>query len=283
MPSKNINEVWLYSKLPPSDFRKEQPEFQFIRYLHITRINILDKRRICYSLVMDKNLSGPPSNDYKLVWADEFEGKELDLNKWSYRSLGPRGNAVIVEDCVSLDGKGHLVLTTRQGSNRIETGMIATEGRFETTFGYFEARMKFQAEPGHWSAFWLQSPAMALVGHPEVNGVEIDIIEFFSTDRKSMFMNLHWNGYGEEHEKIGSQYADDSLQVGWHTVGLAWTPKQYTFFLDGKKVWETDQAVSHAKEYIILSLEVRKWAGDITKAKLPDSFYVDYVRVYKKS
>jgi hypothetical protein len=33
---------------------------------------------------------------------------------------------------------------------------------------------------------------------------------------------------------------------------------------------------------INLSLEVGPWAGDITKAELPDSFYVDYVRVYQK-
>lgn len=32
----------------------------------------------------------------------------------------------------------------------------------------------------------------------------------------------------------------------------------------------------------ILSLEVGTWAGDIAKAELPDSFYVDYVRVYQK-
>jgi hypothetical protein len=29
-----------------------------------------------------------------------------------------------------------------------------------------------------------------------------------------------------------------------------------------------------------LSDEIGKWAGDITKVKLPDRFLVDYVRVY---
>ncbi len=33
-------------------------------------------------------------------------------------------------------------------------------------------------------------------------------------------------------------------------------------------------------EYIKLSDEIGKWGGDISKAKLPDSFLVDYVRVY---
>jgi hypothetical protein len=33
-------------------------------------------------------------------------------------------------------------------------------------------------------------------------------------------------------------------------------------------------------EYLLLSDEVGDWGGDITKAKLPDEFQVDYVRVY---
>jgi len=32
--------------------------------------------------------------------------------------------------------------------------------------------------------------------------------------------------------------------------------------------------------YIKLSDEIGDWGGDITKAKLPDKFLVDYVRVY---
>ena len=33
-------------------------------------------------------------------------------------------------------------------------------------------------------------------------------------------------------------------------------------------------------QYMLLSDEIGSWAGDITKAKLPDRFLVDYVRVY---
>ena len=33
-------------------------------------------------------------------------------------------------------------------------------------------------------------------------------------------------------------------------------------------------------EYMLLSDEIGTWAGDIAKAKLPDQFVVDYVRVY---
>ena len=53
-------------------------------------------------------------------------------------------------------------------------------------------------------------------------------------------------------------------------------------YVDDEKLWETDAAPSHTEEFIILSLEVGKWAGDIADADLPDDVLFDYVRVYQK-
>jgi hypothetical protein len=45
--------------------------------------------------------------------------------------------------------------------------------------------------------------------------------------------------------------------------------------------WRTDAGgVCQVPLYIKLSDEVGTWAGDISEAKLPDRFLVDYVRVY---
>jgi beta-glucanase (GH16 family) len=226
----------------------------------------------------------PPGADYKLVWSDEFDGDQLDLTKWEYRGLGKRRLAVNTKDSVRLDGKGHLVMTTRKAGDEYHTGMLGTQGRFEAVFGYFEARMKFQKQPGHWSAFWLQTPTMGkVVGDPKQSGTEIDIIEYLAREGDLMQMNLHWDGYGKDHKHDGKKHKDASLAEGWHAVGLEWTPEEYRFFLDGKEVWRTASAVSHVKEYIILSMEVDTWGGDIGKAALPDSCEFDYVRVYQKS
>ena len=70
---------------------------------------------------------------------------------------------------------------------------------------------------------------------------------------------------------------------GWHTFSVLWTEKEYIFYIDRKETWRTQQAISQRSQYIILSMEVGKWAGDISKATLPDSLYVDYVRVYQKA
>jgi hypothetical protein len=51
--------------------------------------------------------------------------------------------------------------------------------------------------------------------------------------------------------------------------------------VDGKEVWRTKEGgVCQVPLYLKLSTEIGEWAGDIRKAKLPDDFVVDYVRVY---
>jgi hypothetical protein len=50
--------------------------------------------------------------------------------------------------------------------------------------------------------------------------------------------------------------------------------------VDGKETWRTKAGgVCQAPLYIKLSDEFGEWGGDVTKAKLPDRFRVDYVRV----
>lgn len=224
-----------------------------------------------------------PSDDYVLVWADEFDGQELDATKWDYRGLGPRKKAINDKDCVSLDGQGHLLITTKKVEDTYHTAVIGTQGKFETTFGYFECCVKLQTQQGHWSAFWLQSPTISKVGDPKVNGTEIDIYEYLSSVNEINHA-VHWDGYSKEHKSKAKRTKDDGFKFkdGYHVFGLEWTPETYVFYVDGKEVWRTREAVSHIKEYLILSMEVDKWGGDISKARLPDACSFDYVRVYQK-
>jgi beta-glucanase (GH16 family) len=224
-----------------------------------------------------------PLADYKLVWADEFDGQSLDPGKWDYRGLSKRRDAVNVEDCLALDGEGHLVLTTKRVGNEYHTAMIGTQGKFEACYGYFECRVKMQTQPGHWSAFWLQSPTMGTpVGNPQAAGAEIDIFEYLTKRGDRIQHTLHWDGYGQDYRSAQRITAVAGLRGGWHTIGLLWSPLEYVFSVDGRETWRTNKAVSHRSEYIILSLEVGKWAGAIAEAQLPDHFYVDYVRVYQR-
>jgi len=226
--------------------------------------------------------SKPPSADYKLTWSDEFDGTKLDESKWGYHGLGPRRDAINVKECATLDGKGKLVLTTKKVGDKYHTAMVETRKKYEARYGYYECRAKLQTQLGHWSAFWLHSPKFIDGGDPKEHGTEIDIFEYLTKKGQTLVCNLHWGGYKKGfHKTVGSKYDMKDTADGFHTFGLEWTPKEYVIYLDGKEVWRTTEAISHIKQYIILSLEVGEWAGDIKDAKLPDSALFDYVRVYQ--
>jgi len=227
-------------------------------------------------------LPPPPGRGRNLVWHDEFDGGKLDVTKWDYRGLGPRRRAINVKEAISLDGEGHLRITTFKKDGKWCTGMIGTQGKFERAFGYYECRVKFQTQPGHWSAFWLQSPTFGdPVGKPEEAGVEVDILEYYSTRPDKLDHTLHWDGYGQDHKVASKSAVVNGLDEGWHVVGVDWKPDAYVFYIDGRETARLSYPVSKRPEYIILSLEVDPLAGNITKGKFPDSVLFDYVRVYQ--
>lgn len=234
---------------------------------------------------------------YTLAWRDEFDGDKgapPDSSRWSVYSKGPRRDAFNDGEQARLDGAGHLVLATVKVSELAEgwkgvktpyrAPMISTSGRYEATYGYFEARVKFQTQPGHWSAFWLQSPTIGNpVGDVAKAGAEVDVIEYLATARyRDKALNtIHWDGYGEAHKSAHNEVAFPGLGEGWHVCAVLWTPEEYVFFVDGKETWRTKEGVSRRSHFLILSNEVGDWAGSIKDAKLPDAFTVDWVRVWQ--
>jgi beta-glucanase (GH16 family) len=227
--------------------------------------------------------TGPPSSAYALAWADEFDGDALDTTKWDHRGLGKRRDAINVPEAVRLDGQGHLVITTTRAGDEFRTGMIGTEGKYQARYGYFECRFEVQSQPGHWSAFWLQSPTYGVpLDDVRRAGAEIDAFEYLASRGDRLQHALHWDGYAKEH-KSAVHIADvPGLRDGWHTVGFLWNALEYVFSVDGRETWRTREGVSQRAEFLILSLEVGPWAGDIRQAALPDSLLVDYVRVYQR-
>ena len=239
--------------------------------------------------------AAPPAG-YQLLWADEFDGPTLDTNKWIHWLPGKRNDSLNVPDAVKVAG-GFVTLTTfTEGSNHF-TGMISTQGKFEPVHAYWEARIAYTDAVGMWSAFWLQSPTM---GHPLGDmgkaGVEIDICEHRSVSDKGENITakvqhtLHWDGYGKQHKSRGQFSPAMNLDQGFHVYGCEVTEAGYQFFVDGKLTWTVTEAASNAREFAILSSEVKAgaWAGEI-----PASGYdgrdasrvkmtVDYVRYYAK-
>ncbi|MDO4630450.1 MAG: glycoside hydrolase family 16 protein [Planctomycetia bacterium] len=230
--------------------------------------------------------AAPPSEDYQLVWSDEFDGTELDLTKWIHQHEGkPRRDAINSAESVSLDGKGNLLLTTFKRDGNYFVGFLASNYSFR--YGYTECRVQMQKVPGYWSAFWMMPNKMKTFDtpNPGEGGVEMDIYEYLCKEKDSLKQNLHWNGYKDGfHKHVGKTQNWPGLGEGFHVIGMEWTPEECVFYVDGKETWRSSAAVAHVDSYLKLTCEVGAWGGKMEEYKdqLPDSVIFDYVRVYQK-
>ena len=224
----------------------------------------------------------PEKNGYHLVWEDNFDGTKLDTTKWSLRCLGPRRIGYNDASMVKI-ANGKLMLSYDIKGDSIIAGMIGTQHKFENSYGYYECRAKLQQGIGPWSAFWIQSPLIFNGSDPGKYGTEIDIFEYFKELGKNTLTHcLHW-AYGANMKSSEQMVSHlKGLSEGYHTFGLEWTKDKYSFFIDGLKYHEQSIGISHINEYIILSMEIPDKLQALKNACAPDTFFVDYVRVYTK-
>ncbi|MDD6882296.1 MAG: glycoside hydrolase family 16 protein [Eubacteriales bacterium] len=256
----------------------------------------------------------PDGHSWKLVWADEFDGTELDKSKWDYRLylMQTRHNTFTTEG-VELRGDScvRLNLIEKDGqfySPHLETGynyldkppkngkygkftwpMAEFEAhKFLHRYGYYECRCQLQRQPGWWSAFWLQSPVIGCCADPAVAGVEVDIMESFEPGVVIQPM-LHWGGYGSDHQQDSPRADGDHVHFdeGFHNFGLLWEPDGYTFYYDGIQTGrKCSKAVSQIPQFLLISTECKGYRQSdcpdesLKKAVLPDAFVVDHVRVF---
>ena len=256
----------------------------------LLRLSIVASVCLAFSAFAD-----PPAG-YRLAWSDEFDGSALDQAKWSHYGLGKRRDSINTADAVGV-ANGMLTITSYTSGATHHTGMISTRGKFEPIHGYWEARIRYDDSPGQWSAFWLMTPTMAkTVGDPGASGTEIDICEHRVRDQKGsniagcVQQTLHWDGYGKAHKSKGHLTGDLGIGTGFHLYALEWTTNEYKFLVDGKVTWTSTNAISHAKEFCILSSEIKDkgWAGNIPEGGYGDlaqskkKMIVDWVRYYSR-
>ena len=230
---------------------------------------------------------------WELVWQDDFDQSGLDTRKWNIRT-GLRGDASNAPDAIrATEGILSIIPFSREGKHY--SGFLDTDGIFEQTFGYFEARIRFKSKPGEWGGFWLQSKTMGNpVGNVAEAGAEIDIVEQRARDSANQdvsgnyTMDIHWDGYKEHHQHSGAQVRKLTTPNAWHTFGLLWTEGGYSFYLDDKLQWRTNTAVSHRSQFLRLTCEIDEgWAGTVPDHGYAEAYNqtigmdVDWVRIWK--
>ena len=79
--------------------------------------------------VKDTLPAAPKGKTWNLVWHDEFDGTKLDETKWEVMPDAPRKGGWWMRKAVSLDGKGHLVISTLKEGDQLHRRLRADEGQ----------------------------------------------------------------------------------------------------------------------------------------------------------
>ncbi|MET8473521.1 glycoside hydrolase family 16 protein [Streptomyces sp. NPDC004856] len=241
-----------------------------------------------------------------VTFADEFDGpagSAVDGAKWQTETGDNVNNHerqyyTAGTNNAALDGQGHLVITAKRenpsnyqcwyGTCQYTSARLNTSGKFETTHGHVEARMKIPRGQGMWPAFWMLGSDIGSAGWP--NCGEIDVMENVGSEPSTVHGTIHGPGYsgsggiGAPYSLPGGQaFADD-----FHTFAVDWTPNKITWSVDGT-VYQTrtpadvggNQWVFEKPFFLILNLAVGgDWPGDPDGAtQFPQQLVVDYVRV----
>lgn len=258
--------------------------------------------------------------DRRLVWNDEFDGGELDSDKWGYQlgvkdtygaSQGPVywGNNELqyyTQDAVSVSDGALSITASREDMDegrQFSSGRILTRDKFSFTYGYIEARISMPAEDGMWPAFWmLPQPSSTKNDNNEygwwaANG-EIDIVEAKGRLQNVTDHTLHYGRKGASTSAAGHSELADSVSA-WHVYALEWTENYIAWFVDDEEVFRVNssvwwtEAVDKAENaaapfdkdfYIIINLAVGgNYDGGISPSAdfTEATLKVDYVRVYQ--
>lgn len=173
---------------------------------------------------------------YQVVWADEFDGNNVDTSKWTFetgRGDNGWGNGELQyyrgENSQIIDGK--LIITAKKedynGANYTSSRMI-TRGKFDFTYGKVEVRAKLPKGQGIWPAIWMLGSNIGSVGWPKCG--ELDIMELLGHEPDKIYGTAHGPGYsgssgiGQSYTLFSGNFNDDFhiFKTEWNNDGIKW-------------------------------------------------------------
>lgn len=215
-----------------------------------------------------------------LVYADEFDGDELNQSVWNkvQQTAAANGELQRYQAKAVTVADGALVLTAwPDGANGgYVSGWVDTLEKLELSYGRVEIRMKLCEGKGLFPAVWLMHKSDG-----DGRYLEIDIMENLSEYPNTIYGVLHMEAPGEKsgHGSTNIQIEDP---LEYHVYAVNWNKNGISWSIDGEEYLYLQRDISPHELYLILNLAVGgNWPGspdDTTP--FPASVYVDYIRVY---
>jgi beta-glucanase (GH16 family) len=211
---------------------------------------------LCVVLVTAQAAAEPPASKWKLVWSDEFDGKDLDRTKWDFDT----GNGFYARDSkVWVGGWGNDELqyyTSRPENVSVKGGMLHiralkesyegfayTSARLKTCkkdgaalfakkYGRFEFRAKLPIGKGLWPALWLL-PQDEKYGGWAASG-EIDLMEARGQEPSKVLGTLHFGSAWPGNSHVGRDYVlpHQGSIAEFHVYALEWEPGEIRWYVD---------------------------------------------------
>ena len=241
---------------------------------------------------------------YDLLFADEFDGTELDESNWTFDiGTGDSGwgnnESQFYTDRNVLVRDGVLTIRARSedfAGKSYTSSRIKSQGRFDFQYGRVDVRAALPKGQGLWPAIWMLGANFTEVSWP-MSG-EIDIMELVGNNDRRVYGTAHWNNGGVSASYSPAMFGGAfDLESGsffgeYHVFSLVWTADKLTWLVDDEVYHEmvlddsANLAPFRKSFFLIMNVAVGgNWPGYPDPANddvvFPQEMIVDYIRIFQ--
>jgi hypothetical protein len=233
------------------------------------------------SLFLSSSVFGKPPTNYKLIWADEFNGNSVDESEWRYR-LDKKASSICSQDDVSITN-GCMRINHDTRGTKFGGGGLITKRTFKS--GYFETNVQMDGGYGWHEAFWTWHPQAPKSIEKEVwwdmPRIEIDCFEAKAHNAANEYSYgvIQWAPIKGGLSRANHQ-ATQSLSSRFYTYGFEVTADYVAFFCDDKLINVTSLEEIKHSDFNVLLTSIATHAN----AKTTNGCVLfDYIRCYEIS
>ena len=233
---------------------------------------------------------------WRLVWADEFNGKKVDESSWTRCPENKPDWAFHMSPLDSLcrvrGGVLELHAVKRpegyDDKRPYLTGGVWSKGKRSIQLGRIDVRARLDCAQGFWPAIWIMPDGN--IGWP--NGGEIDIMEHLNFEDK-LYQTVHSpHTLSKKEPKSQSSFVTKIDPKVFNIYSVVINQDSIEFYLNNVKTATYERMTPAVAEqfpyadypfYVILSAQLGgEWVGRIEPEDLPVQMDIDYVRFYER-